>query len=84
MQTLFHENPYRQRIANGHSCMVRVHTRPEYQMMTPDTDGNEFHLVFMAGAVVDVGIAVDALLVAAAGAAAGVAFFLFFFLLVAA
>jgi hypothetical protein len=36
MQTLFHENPYRQRIANGHSCMVRVHTKPEYQMMTPD------------------------------------------------
>jgi hypothetical protein len=37
MQTLFHENPYRQQIANGHSCMVRVHTKPEYQMMTPDT-----------------------------------------------
>ncbi len=37
MQTLFHKNPYRQRIANGHSCMVRVHTKPEYQMMTPDT-----------------------------------------------
>ncbi len=36
MQTLFHENPYRQQIANGHSCMVRVHTKPEYQMMTPD------------------------------------------------
>jgi len=40
MQTLFHENPYRQRIANGHSCMVRVHTKPEYQMMTPDMAGN--------------------------------------------
>jgi hypothetical protein len=37
MQTLFHKNPYRQRIANCHSCMVRVHTKPEYQMMTPDT-----------------------------------------------
>ena len=37
MQTLFHENPYRKQIANGHSCMVRVHTKPEYQMMTPDT-----------------------------------------------
>ena len=36
MQTFFHENPYRQQIANGHSCMVRVHTKPEYQMMTPD------------------------------------------------
>ncbi len=38
MQTLFHENHYRQRIANGHSCMVRVHTKPAYQMMTPDTE----------------------------------------------
>ena len=37
MQTLFHENPNRQWITNGHSCMVRVHTKPEYQMMTPDT-----------------------------------------------
>ena len=24
-------------IANGQSCMVRVHTKPESQMMTPDT-----------------------------------------------
>jgi hypothetical protein len=37
MQALFHKNPYRQQIANGHSCMVRIHTKPEYQMMTPDT-----------------------------------------------
>ena len=37
MQTLFHENPNRQWITNGHSCMVHVHTKPEYQMMTPDT-----------------------------------------------
>jgi len=37
MQTLFHKNPYRQWIANGHSIMVRIHTKPEYQMMTPDT-----------------------------------------------
>ncbi len=37
MQTLFHKNPYHQRIATGHSCMVRVYTKPEYQMMTPDT-----------------------------------------------
>jgi hypothetical protein len=37
MQTLFHENPYRQQITNGHLCMVHVHTKPEYQMMTPDT-----------------------------------------------
>ena len=37
MQTLFHKNPYRQRIANGHSCMVCIHTKPEYQMMTPDS-----------------------------------------------
>ncbi len=37
MQTFFHEFPYRQRITNGHSCMVRVHTKPECQMMTPDT-----------------------------------------------
>ena len=36
MQTLFHKNPYCQQITNGHSCMVRVHTKPEYQMMTPD------------------------------------------------
>ena len=39
---------------------------------------------FVAGAVVNVGVAVDALPVAAAGAAAGVAFFLFFFVLAAA
>jgi hypothetical protein len=43
MQTLFHKNHYRQRIANGHSCMVRVHTKPEYQMMTPDTHNNQPH-----------------------------------------
>jgi hypothetical protein len=39
---------------------------------------------FVAGAVVDAGVSVDALSVAAAGAASGVAFFLFFFVLVAA
>ena len=37
MQTIFHKNPNRQWITNGHSCMVPVHTKPEYQMMTPDT-----------------------------------------------
>ena len=39
---------------------------------------------FVAGAVVNVGVAVDVLPVVAAGAAAGVAFFLFFFVLAAA
>ncbi len=39
---------------------------------------------FVAGAVVSVGVAVDASPVAAAGAAAGMAFFLFFFILAAA
>jgi len=43
MQTLFHKNPYRQQIANGHSCMVRVHTKPEYQMMTPDKGDDVKH-----------------------------------------
>jgi hypothetical protein len=37
MQPLFHKNPNPQYVANGHSCMVRIHTKPEYQMMTPDT-----------------------------------------------
>jgi len=40
MQALFHEIPNRQWITNGHSCMVRIHTKPEYQMMTPD---NKIH-----------------------------------------
>jgi hypothetical protein len=37
MQTLFHKNSNCQWIANGQSCMVRIHTKPESQMMTPDT-----------------------------------------------
>jgi len=37
MQALFQENPKCQWIANGHSHMVHIHTKPEYQMMTPDT-----------------------------------------------
>ena len=51
MQTLFHENPNRQLITNDQLCMVQVHTKPEYQMMTPDTGAVGAAPLFELGSV---------------------------------